>query len=63
MLSPVGVDIRQCASEEAEPRKVWTPCVLSARTLGPKVGGLRFPHRLGRGMSSSENAGPEEGGS
>ena len=31
------------------------------RTLGPEGGGLRVPHRLEKGMSVSEDDGPQRG--
>ena len=34
---------------------------MAARTLGPKGGGLRVPHRLEKGTSVSENVGPHIG--
>ena len=38
-----GVDTRRCASKDAEPRKGWVQ---------------RVPHRLEKGTSASEDAGP-----
>ena len=34
---------------------------MPTRMLGPKRGGLGVPHRLEKGTSASEDAGPEEG--
>ena len=39
-------DTGQCASEDTEPRKRWTPCNVSARTLAPKGVDYEIPHQL-----------------
>ena len=43
------LDTRQCASEEAKPRREWTRGDVPARTLGPKGGGLGGPTQLEKG--------------
>ena len=43
------------------PKGGWTWGGVPARTLGPKGGGLGVPHRLEKGMSANENAGPGGG--
>ena len=52
-------DTGRCASEEAESQRGVDS--VPARTLGPKGGGLEVTHRLEKGTSVSEYAGPRRG--
>ena len=54
-------DTGRCVSEETEPRRKWTRGGVLARTLAPKGLDWRVPHRLKKGTSASEDAGPRRG--